>query len=145
MQAGNQLLFKATVDLPRFGSYDSLFLSDLASGEMQQLTFFPEKATYLASSHQLQIQNRFGVFRTDSTLQNMKPIDLFPSFVDGKEISAGKITPIQASPDGRYLVYTSPTSAAYGNLVLFDQTYFRFDSGADIGGYQASGTRSDHD
>jgi len=118
----NHLLYRATVDLPRFGSYHTLFLAELPTKEMRQLTFFPEKATYIADSHQLQIQNRYGVFRSDSDLDNMAPIELFPSFAGGQEISTGKIMPIQASPDGRYLVFTRPTSAAYGKLVLFDQT-----------------------
>jgi peptidoglycan/xylan/chitin deacetylase (PgdA/CDA1 family) len=118
----NQLLFKATVDLPGYGSYKTLFLSDLGTKRLQQLTFFPEEITYLSDSRQLQIQNRFGVFRTDNSLANIKPVDLFPSFVNGYEIGTGKITPIQSSPDGRYLVYTRPTSAAYGDLILFDQS-----------------------
>ncbi|HUV07981.1 MAG TPA: polysaccharide deacetylase family protein, partial [Spirochaetia bacterium] len=116
----NNLLFLASTDLPGFGSYETLFLAGLKEKKLKQLTFFPEKISFLKESKQLQIQNRYGVFRSDSRLQNIAPIDLFPSFVKGREIATGKITPIHASPDGKYLVFIRQKSAAYGDLVLYD-------------------------
>ena len=121
----DKLLFKATVTAPGFGSYDTLFEANLKDGTLEQLTFFPEQVTYLQDSNQLQLQNRFGVFRTDSELSNLVSLELFPSFENGQEIGIGKITPIISSPDGKYLIDMKPTSAAFGDLVLFDQTNSR--------------------
>jgi peptidoglycan/xylan/chitin deacetylase (PgdA/CDA1 family) len=117
----NYLVFKATTDLPDFGTYDTLFQANLANKKLKQLTFFPEKIAFLEETQQLQIQNRYGVFRSDSKLENLTTIELFPSFVEGHEIGSGKISPIISSPDGKYLLYTRQSSPAYGRLVLYDQ------------------------
>ncbi len=116
----DNLIFKATVDLPEWDNYDTLFVSTLQDGNIKQLTFFPEKIALLDNQKVLQIQNRFGVFRSDSELKNVRSIDLFPAFVNGSEIATGKINPIQASPDGKFLIYSRPTSTAYGELCLYD-------------------------
>ncbi len=118
----DNLIFNATVDLPEWDNYNTLFLSSLQDGNIKQLTFFPEKITLLDNQKVLQIQNRFGVFRSDSELNNIKAIDLFPAFVNGKEIGTGKINPIQASPDGKFLIYSRTTSTAFGELYLYDLT-----------------------
>ena len=116
----NHLLFLASADMPEFGTYNTLFLANLKDKRLRQLTFFPEKIAFLKNSKQLQIQNRFGVFRSDSRLENIGPIDLFPAFARGHEIATGKLTPIHSSPDGKYLIFIRPTSAAFGDLILFD-------------------------
>jgi peptidoglycan/xylan/chitin deacetylase (PgdA/CDA1 family) len=116
----DRLIFKATTEAPEFGTYDTLFLASLKDRKLTQLTFFPEKIAFLKESAQLQIQNRFGVFRSDAKLESIAPVDLFPSFVKGHEIGTGKITPIFSSPDGKYLVYSRPTSPAFGDLILYD-------------------------
>jgi peptidoglycan/xylan/chitin deacetylase (PgdA/CDA1 family) len=121
----NQLLFQAAVDSPPFGGYDTLFVADLEQDSLDQLTFFPEKVLFFGKNDQLQIQNRFGVFRTDEELKNVAPMGPFPSFVSGKEIGTGKFVPIQSSPDGRFLTYLRPTSDAHGNLILFDVAALR--------------------
>ncbi len=72
----NRLLFRATVDLPDYGTYSTLFLADAGERKLSQLTFFPEKALVL--NGELQVQNRFGVFRTRDGLKSMAPVDLFP-------------------------------------------------------------------
>ncbi|TFG61486.1 MAG: polysaccharide deacetylase family protein [Spirochaetales bacterium] len=87
---------------------------------MNQLTFFPEKIEYLKDSEKLQIQNRFGVFRTDGNLTGFSPVNQFPSFIRGKQVQTGKISPVEASPDGRYLIYMAPTSFGYGRLMLYN-------------------------
>jgi peptidoglycan/xylan/chitin deacetylase (PgdA/CDA1 family) len=116
----NKLLFKATVDVPGWGSYDTLFLSTLDNKKIIQLTYFPEKIYFLVINKKLQIQNRFGVFRTDENLKNITPISLFPAFVNGQEVKTGKISPIEASPDGRFLTYSRAKSVAFGQLILYD-------------------------
>jgi peptidoglycan/xylan/chitin deacetylase (PgdA/CDA1 family) len=116
----NRLLFQAEEAVPGYGSYGTLFLADLKDERIEQLTFFPEEMMLLGSSNRLQIQNRFGVFRSDSDLTNMAPISRFPAFVNGRQIQTGKINPIKASPSGRYLLYLEPVSPAYADLILFD-------------------------
>lgn len=119
LSEGNQLLFQARTDAPTFGSYDTLFEADLATRTMRPLTFFPERATLLAGNQELEIQNRFGVFRTDRDLQNMAPVAGFPSFAKGEEIQTGRINAAEASPDGRYLLYLKPTSYGSADLLLY--------------------------
>ena len=114
----NRLLFKATVDLPDYGSYSTVFLADAAQRRLGQLTFFPERTLLL--NGELQIQNRFGVFRTRDGLKAMGPVGMFPSFVSGAQVDTGRLLPIESSPDGRFLVFVKPTSIAYGDLVLYD-------------------------
>ncbi len=116
----NRLLFSASVDAPDFGSYDTLFLADVEDSELGQLTFFPERMSILPDTGQLQIQNRYGVFRTDRELEDLAPVEDFPSFVNGSQIRSGKISPIGTSPDGRFLVFMRESSPAFGSLVLKD-------------------------
>ncbi|NBB90212.1 MAG: polysaccharide deacetylase family protein [Spirochaetes bacterium] len=116
----NRLLFRATVEAPDFGSYDTLFLADVGDSELEQLTVFPERMAILPDTGQLQIQNRYGVFRTNRELENLAPVADFPSFVNGSQIRSGKISPISTSPDGRFLVFLRETSPAFGSLVLKD-------------------------
>lgn len=114
----NNLLFGAEVEIPEHGSYETLFLAELGTSGMTQLTFFPEIIMYLQGTGQLQIQNRFGVFRSTPETLGMKPVRAFPSFVEGTPVRNGKILPLLSSPDGNYLLYLRPESAAYGSLVL---------------------------
>lgn len=120
LSSDNHLIFRAQADSPAYGSFDTLLMSDLDDSTLFQLTCFPEQVIMLHLSEQLQIQNRFGVFRTDPDLENIQPIEIFSSFIAGGEISTGKISPQGSSPDGRFLLYLKPRSAAYSDLVLFD-------------------------
>ncbi|WP_319476638.1 polysaccharide deacetylase family protein [Marispirochaeta aestuarii] len=113
------LLFKANAASPSFGSYSTLFQADLSSGNMGQLTFFPEQTALINGGEKLQIQNRFGVFRSDDSLNTMRPLSTFNAFVNGTEIQTGKINTLSASPDGRYLLYLSATSHGYADLMLY--------------------------
>ncbi len=120
LSTGNTLLFKAQTDFPGFGNYSTLFMSDLRQKTITQLTFFPEKIMLLNNNSVLQIQNRFGVFRTEAGFKDIKAVKVFPAFAQGNEIESGKISPVKASPDGSYVVYFKPLSAAFGNLMLYD-------------------------
>lgn len=118
----NQLLFSASATSPRLGSYVTLLSAQIdAEGRpVEQLTVFPEQITYLAQSGRVQIQNRFGLFRSTDGLGDFVPVDGYPRFVDGDPIAEGKLIPIMASPDGRYLVQLEPTGVGYGELVLVE-------------------------
>ncbi|MFW5683758.1 MAG: polysaccharide deacetylase family protein, partial [Spirochaetota bacterium] len=132
----DELLFVATTDAPGFGSYRTLLHAELqgvgeedsaravAGGDvlrnasLSQLTFFPEIVTYLPSLRAVQIQNRFGLFRGSIDSGSFEPVVGFESFSSGASVRTGRVFPVTASPDGRYLVALEPTSAAYGDLVL---------------------------
>ncbi|MCF7928919.1 MAG: polysaccharide deacetylase family protein [Spirochaetales bacterium] len=116
----NRLLFNATADSPVYGEYDSLFLSNVEDRTIDQLTVFPESLHYLKEPGLLQFRNRFGVFRTDEELKNLKPIEGFNAFSNGDSVQTGKIQPLQESPDGRFLLYLAPTSSAFADLVMID-------------------------
>ena len=58
------LLFEVRSESPRWGTHDTLFIADLETRDLTQLTFFPERLTYLSGKKVLQIQNRFGVFHS---------------------------------------------------------------------------------
>ncbi|MDZ7792661.1 MAG: polysaccharide deacetylase family protein [Spirochaetia bacterium] len=118
------MLFSIKADSPAYGSYRTVFSHNLDSGELQQLSFFPERVSYLEKSKQLQIQNRFGIFRSrlggDKGISAPKLVKKFPSFADGEEIYSGKIRQVGSSPDGRYVLFIRPESHAYGKLVLLE-------------------------
>jgi peptidoglycan/xylan/chitin deacetylase (PgdA/CDA1 family) len=114
------LLFRADAEHPGHGTYGTLFWADLEKRSVRQLTFFPEQIALLRGGTVLQIQNRYGVFRSGHDLQGVRPVEQFPSFARGSIIQLGKVIPMQTSPDGRYLLYLRPTSAAFAELVLND-------------------------
>jgi len=116
----DQLLYTAEAENPSHGAFKTLFTADLASSQLRQLTFFPEKMMYLQQSGQLQIQNRFGIFRINSAFQHPAPVKEFPSYINGAEIGSGKIQQVGSSPDGRYVLYLEPVSAAYADLMLLN-------------------------
>jgi len=115
-----QLLFSAETTSPGNGSYRTLFAAQLETGKIRQLSFFPEHSVLLTDNEQYQIQNRFGVFRTNQDIEAMHPISDFPSFVNGKEIETGKINTTGSSPDGEWLLYLAPTSFGYADLILYE-------------------------
>lgn len=116
----DRLLFRAEAENPRFGSFTTLFSAELESGEVRQLTFFPEKLMYLSQSGQIQIQNRFGVFRIGSDFGHPRGVKDFPSFINGDEVESGKLQQVGSSPDGGYLLYLEPTGTAYADLIMLD-------------------------
>lgn len=120
LSPSNKLIFGAKTGSPGFGTYDTLFFSDLQKKSIRQLTFFPERVMLLEDNSVLQIQNRFGVFRSDADFKGFSVIESFPSFVRGGIIVNGKINPLQISPDGKFLAYLKQNSSAFGTLVLFD-------------------------
>ena len=116
----NTLLFAGTADSPGTGEYTTLFSADVGSKSVRQLSFFPEDIMYLREVEQFQVQNRYGIFRTDKNLKNIQPVHQFPAFVTGSQVQTGKINLIHASPDGRYLLYLEPTSFGYADLTIYD-------------------------
>ncbi len=122
LSPANTLLFQAQARSPDFGTYTTALIADLPTRGLRQLTFFPEEVLLLQGKEVVQIQNRFGVFRSEPGFASIAPIPLFPSFATGGQIQAGKIMPMGTSPNGSYLLFVRPRSAAHGDLVLLDAT-----------------------
>jgi peptidoglycan/xylan/chitin deacetylase (PgdA/CDA1 family) len=120
LSAKDRLLFASSARNPDYGNFSTLFLANVRTKSMRQLTFFPENVLLLQDRDVLQIQNRYGVFRSAPGFSTIAPLAIFPSFVGGSQIQVGRIAPMQTSPDGRFVLYARATSAAYGDLVLLD-------------------------
>lgn len=122
LSGDDQLLFSAVAAPPRLGAFSTLFSADLSSEQpqLEQLTVFPEYVTYLAESQRLQIQTRFGLFRSGSDLADLQPVSGYPRFTDSDPVPQGKLIPITSSPSGQYLIQTAATGVAYGDLVLIE-------------------------
>ena len=122
LDSENQILFEAEVTAPEYRTYQTAFTADISGDgdthSITQLTFYPEQIAYLPSSRQLQIHNRFGLFRSDGDLENIRPLEIFPNFGNGADIHTGKINSVSMSPDGRYMIHFETTGAAFGNLIL---------------------------
>lgn len=114
------LVFSARVDAPRYGEYRASFQADLASSTIMPLTFFPEAFSWLAATGEIQISNRFGVFRGKEGGKLLEPLKGYPGFLSGGEIRRGRIGAVQTSPDGSWLAYIKQTSPAYGDIVVLD-------------------------
>ncbi len=119
LSADNSLLFRATSESPGSATYETLFRANVDTRELEQLTYYPERVLLTGDGRQYQVQNRFGVFRSDDKLESMHVVEAFPSFVNGAPIPSGKINSVAASPDGAYLLYLSPISEGYADLVLY--------------------------
>jgi len=116
----NDLLFTASAGIPGGGDYDTLFLADLGATGARQLTVYPEHVSLIEGGRILQVQNRFGLFRSDAALDSLEPVKGYPAFVRGSPILQGRLPECAASPDGAYVLSMVPSSAAYARLVLFD-------------------------
>jgi peptidoglycan/xylan/chitin deacetylase (PgdA/CDA1 family) len=116
----DRLLFAIRSESPSSGEYDTLFLTDLTTRSLSQLTHYPERLTYLMGKKVLQLQNRFGVFHSDESLKRFRPSALFPSFVEDDSILHGRLSPVSVSPNGRYLLYLEGKTAAFGDLYFVD-------------------------
>ena len=116
----NQVLFSAEVEAPGYQTYVTALTANIGrtANEITQLTFYPERIDYLPSSGQLQIYNRFGLFRSNSDFEDIGPLEVFPSFENGADIRTGKINLVDMSPDGNYMIHFEVTGAAFGNLIL---------------------------
>jgi peptidoglycan/xylan/chitin deacetylase (PgdA/CDA1 family) len=114
------LLFNIRSEIPRRGPYDTLFMTDLGTRSLTQLTHFPERLFYLASQKVLHLQNRFGVFHSDEKLEDFQLSALFPSFVEDNSMLRGSLNALNISPNGRYVLYVEGTSPAFGDLYFVD-------------------------
>ena len=122
MSGDDRLLFSCIADQPGWGVYESLFQADLSDGDaLTELTLFPERSDYYGATGELQVQNRFGLYRLDVAANGrFRRLPFHPAFVRGDEIPEGRILPVVTSPDGRWVLVQEPTGPVRGNLVLYD-------------------------
>lgn len=120
LDSSSRLLFSARNIAASGAEYQVWFRSDLpASTAPEPLTFYPETVTFLPSQGQVQIQNRFGVWRIDSATSRV--VSVSPQ-VFGRDPGAGegKTLPLAFSPDGASVLSFKPVSAVSGSLELRD-------------------------
>src|SRR5271157_3553355 len=72
LSAKDRLLFTASALYPDYGTFSTLFLADARTRRMRQLTWFPEEVLLLRDKDVLQIQNRYGVFRSEPGFTRIK-------------------------------------------------------------------------
>ena len=111
----DRLLFKT-----EFESQNTVFISNLQTVSMQQLTAFPEKLQIVDNGRTVQATNRFGVVRIPVTGGLPEQIPGYPSFAQGGIPLKGRLQEVAASNDGRWVLYIEPTSPAYGTLLLIN-------------------------
>ncbi len=116
----SSVLFTVKASVPGKGSYDTLFLKDIATGKLEQLTFYPEAMESLSGGSVLQIRSRFGTGRYDTRSDSFAWIDDYRPFYSGGLAGFGSLAPVAPSPDGRWQISIESVSAARGRLVIYD-------------------------
>ena len=116
----DRLLFRASTNGDGSPRQSALFLADISSGALSQLTAFPEKLELVDGGRTLQIRNPFGAVRIGLLGGLPAAVKGFPSFSTGAVVLSGRPEEISASPDGKWILYVEPMSPAFGRLVLID-------------------------
>lgn len=118
----NEVLFTVQSDLPGQDVYKTLFSKNVDTGKMEQLTFFPESMESLSNGTILQLRNRFGTGRYDTSSGSFSWIDDYRPFYSGGAVAFGMLQNVAPSPDGHWQVSIEPLTASRGRLVIFDAT-----------------------
>jgi peptidoglycan/xylan/chitin deacetylase (PgdA/CDA1 family) len=116
----DRLLFRAETGGDGSPRQSALFLADISTGALAQMTAFPERLDLVDGGRTLQVRNPFGVVRIGLQGGLPSPVKGFPSFANGAIILSGRTEDISASPDGKWILYVEPISPAFGRLVLVD-------------------------
>ena len=115
LSSDDRLIFRAD-----FENQHALFVSELDSMSLRQLTAFPEKMYLVEGGRSIIALNRFGAVRIPSSGGLPAPLPGYPSFTAGDLPMKGRLQDLSASFDGRWILYIEPVSFGYGNLVLVD-------------------------
>ncbi|MDR1318775.1 MAG: hypothetical protein LBJ90_04045, partial [Treponema sp.] len=113
----NRLLFRADSSGPL--PQHAVFISRLTDLALQQITAFPERMELVENGGFLLVRNCFGAVRIPVSGGLPRNIPGFPSFASGAAPGARPLD-IEASADGRWVLYVESQSPAYGDLVLLD-------------------------
>jgi peptidoglycan/xylan/chitin deacetylase (PgdA/CDA1 family) len=117
LSADNRLLFRVDSSGPL--PQHAIFISRLTDLALQQITAFPERMELVGNGGVLLVRNSFGAVRIPVSGGLPRNIPGFPSFASGAAPGARPLD-IEASPDGRWVLYVESRSPAYGDLVLLD-------------------------
>jgi len=120
LDSQSRLLFSGRNTVASGTDYQVWFRSDLTTGAAPEpLTYYPESVSFLATPGQLQIQNRFGVWRIDPSTSRVTNVS---AQVFGKDpgVGEGKTLPLAFSPDGTSVLGFRAVSAVTGSLELRD-------------------------
>ena len=122
LSVDHRLVFSSQTDQPGWEPYTTLLDADLSEPDsIRVLTHFPERASYYPDTREIEIQNRYGLYRgrLDPSIQ-LKDLGFHPSFARGAVLSEGRILPVVTSPNGRWVLIQEPESPVRGALVLYD-------------------------
>ena len=128
---GGHLVFTGHTSEPGRLNYTTLLDADLNEEDsIRVLTHFPEHSAYYPDTGEIEIQNRYGLYRgvLDSPSSSsarkasisMEPAAFHPAFSRGARLPAGRTLPASGSPNGRWIVIQEPDTSVRGSLVLHD-------------------------
>ena len=117
LSSDDRLIFR--VD---FENQHALFVSELDSMSLRQLTAIPEKMYLVENGRSIIALNNFGAVRIPTAGGLPGQIPGYPSFTAGDLPMKGRLQDLSASADGRWILYVEPVNFGYGNLILVDIT-----------------------
>ena len=122
-----RLLLTITADQPGWDSYTSLFSVNLDDNDrVETRTYFPEISRYFSETSELEIQNRFGLYRVSlkpsSETVEIHEMYFHPFFPEYKHPVNGKILPVSSSPDGKWVLQQEADGPVRGKLVLYSSS-----------------------
>jgi peptidoglycan/xylan/chitin deacetylase (PgdA/CDA1 family) len=120
LSSGNLVLTTAEIETTGGQSFTVLLNGKIGDNTVRPITWYPEEWSWFGDTGTLQIRNRLGLFRTSGNMTQLVSLAGFSGFGRGGPIRAGKLLPVAASPDGRYLAWFKPLSAAFGSIIITD-------------------------
>ncbi len=119
-----RLLVTITADQPGWDSYTSLFSVNLNDNDrVEARTFFPEVSRYFSETSELELQNRFGLYRISlkpsSGRAEIHQMPFHPFFPENRHPVNGRILPVSSSPDGKWVLQQEADGPVRGKLVLY--------------------------
>ena len=124
----DHLVFTGHTAEPGGQDYTTLLEADLTQADsIRALTHFPEYSSYYPDTAEIEIQNRYGLYRgvldltqTSKAFISMQPAAFHPAFSRGQRLPAGRTLPAGGSPNGRWIAVQEPHDSIQGSLMLYD-------------------------
>ncbi|OQX30144.1 MAG: hypothetical protein B0D92_00015, partial [Spirochaeta sp. LUC14_002_19_P3] len=127
LSTDNQLLFTCTAEQPGWSRFKTAMIADLDdlndkdNEAISALSYFPELVNYYPDTKELEILNRFGLFRSSFDKNyRFRQLGLYTSYKQGFSIPNGRTLPAIGSPDGQWLLLQETNSSIRGNLYLIN-------------------------
>ena len=121
ISSDNRLLLTASTKQPEWETFNTAMMADLNNQDtISFLTHFPEASAWHPATNELEVYNRFGLFRNNiSDNAGFRRLPFIPG-ISEQGVSEGQILAISSSPDGRWILVQEATGPIRGNLVLYD-------------------------